>query len=366
MINQLKKFKNKKVLITGHTGFKGSWLAIWLIYLGAEVVGVSNNIPTKPSNFLILKLKKKLKHRILDIRNYDNFKKLVLKEKPDFIFHLAAQSLVKKSYIYPRDTFETNSLGILNLLEILNHKYYKKNSSVVIITSDKSYKNLELERGYKENDILGGHDPYSASKACAEILIQSYVKSFLNKKKNLNISIARAGNVIGGGDWSTNRLIPDCVRSISNNKKLMIRFPNSTRPWQHVLEALYGYMILALKQKTNKKINGEAFNFGPKNKNSISVIELIKIFKKNWATLSWQIVRSKKNEFESKLLKLNSNKAYNLLNWKCNLTINQTIYFVINWYRFFLNKNDMYEYSIYQIKKFESIVKRNFKKKKKN
>ena len=366
MIKILQNYKNKKVLITGHTGFKGSWLAIWLTYLGANVVGISNSIPTKPSNFLASNLKKKITHKILDIRDGNKLNKFINNQKPDFIFHLAAQSLVKKSYKFTRYTFETNSLGTLNLLEVLKSDNFKKKCSVVIITSDKSYKNFELNRGYKEDDILGGHDPYSSSKACAELIIQSYIKSFLDKKKNIKISVARAGNVIGGGDWADDRLIPDCVKAICNNNKLLIRFPKSTRPWQHVFEALYGYLILALKQNKIKKINGNAFNFGPNNKNSIPVIKLINIFKQNWNSLSWKIKEPKKKQFESRLLKLNSKKAYKILNWKCYLTTKQTIYFITSWYKFYLKdkKVDMYEFSVKQIQKFQNIIKKKTNKKK--
>ncbi len=363
MINLLSNFKGKKVIITGHTGFKGSWLTIWLLHLGAKIIGISNGIPTKPSNFESNQLKKKINHQNFDIKNKIKLQRLINIHKPDYIFHLAAQSLVKKSYAKPSLTFETNSFGTLTLLDVLKDYKTKKICSVVIITSDKSYKNLELNRGYKEDDLLGGHDPYSASKACAELIIQSYFNSFLIKNKNLKISVARAGNVIGGGDWSENRLIPDCIKSIKNKKKLLIRFPNSTRPWQHVFEAIYGYMLLALKQKKNKNINGNVFNFGPNNKSSITVIELVSKIKSKWDFLNWKILKIKKNEYESKLLKLNSTKAFKIIKWKCYLNANQTIDLVINWYKYFLDKKkiNMYKYSINQIKEFEKIVQKNNK-----
>ena len=229
MIELLKKFKGKKVIITGNTGFKGSWLTLWLINLGAEVTGISNKIPTKPSNFTINRLKNKINHITLDIRNKKKLSFVINDIKPDYIFHLAAQSLVKKSYLDPSETFETNSMGTLNLLETLKILKLKKKCSVVIITSDKSYKNLEIKRGYKESDILGGHDPYSASKACAELIIQSYINCYLKNNDKLFIAVARAGNVIGGGDWSKDRLIPDCVRSIQEKKnyKLDLRTPHA-------------------------------------------------------------------------------------------------------------------------------------------
>ena len=231
-------FKNKKILVIGHTGFKGSWLSLTLSSLNAKIYGISDTIPTKPSNFEILKIKKKLVQDIrCDIRDYKNLKKNIDKIKPEIIFHLAAQSLVKRSYDKPIETWTTNLIGTTNLLDVMRN--YKKKCILVLITSDKSYKNVEKKSGYVETDILGGFDPYSASKASAELSIQSYIKSFFSEKKSsLRIGVARAGNVIGGGDWSQDRLIPDCIKSWSKNKKVNIRNFNSTRPWQHVLEAV--------------------------------------------------------------------------------------------------------------------------------
>ncbi len=360
MIATLSKFKNKKIIITGHTGFKGSWLSIWLTYLGAKVIGVSDNVLTTPSNFRVNKIKNKIKHNFFDLRDTIKLTKLILKSKPDYIFHLAAQSLVKRSYENSKFTFETNALGTLNLLEALRSYNTKKKCSVVLVTSDKSYRNLELARGYREDDILGGYDPYSASKACAELIIQCYLKSFLNNKKNLKISVARAGNVIGGGDWSEDRLIPDCVKSIVRKKKLILRFPNSTRPWQHVLEALMGYMTLALNQNNNEKLSHNVFNFGPNNKSSITVLDLVRRIKSKWNKLDWKIFKNKKSVYESKLLKLNSSKALKLLKWKCYLNANQTLDMTIDWYKTYYNnkKQDMYSFSVNQIKQYENFVKK--------
>jgi len=291
--NFYKQFKNKKVLITGHTGFKGSWLTSWLVMLGAKVTGLSINIPTTPSHFKAIKLKNKINHKKVDIRNLKLLKKTFKKYQPDYVFHLAAQSLVKKSYYDPIYTWETNTIGTLNVLESLRE--IKKNCIAVLITSDKSYKNLEIKRGYKENDILGGKDPYSASKASAELAIQSHISSFFPlKKTKVLVGIARAGNVIGGGDWSENRLIPDCVKSWSKNKRVLIRNSQSTRPWQHILEAVRGYLLLALTLKKNKKLHGEAFNFGPENTKNYSVIFLIKLMKKYWKEISWKMPNKKK------------------------------------------------------------------------
>ena len=355
MKHNLKSFKNKKILITGHTGFKGSWLSLWLKNLGAEVMGVSSDIPTQPSHFKLANLDKKIKNKFIDITNLKKFKKVFLTFKPDYVFHLAAQSLVKKSYKEPELTFYTNAIGTLNVMECLRD--LKNNCIAIIITSDKSYKNLEIKRGYREEDILGGIDPYSASKASAELIIQSYFKSYLINKKNIRIGVARAGNVIGGGDWSENRLIPDCMKSWSKNKKVIIRSPNATRPWQHVLDALYGYIILSLNLKKNKKLNGHAFNFGPSLNNDYRVIDVLKLVKKLWNKAFWKIIKNKK-EHESNLLKLNSSKAKLILKWKCNLSFKETVQFATEWYRFFyLTKKNMYNFSIKQINLYSQKLK---------
>jgi len=357
--NFYKQFKNKKVLITGHTGFKGSWLTSWLVMLGAKVTGLSINIPTTPSHFKAIKLKNKINHKKMDIRNLKLLKKTFKKYQPDYVFHLAAQSLVKKSYYDPIYTWETNTIGTLNVLESLRE--IKKNCIAVLITSDKSYKNLEIKRGYKENDILGGKDPYSASKASAELAIQSHISSFFPlKKTKVLVGIARAGNVIGGGDWSENRLIPDCVKSWSKNKRVLIRNSQSTRPWQHILEAVRGYLLLALTLKKNKKLHGEAFNFGPENTKNYSVIFLIKLMKKYWKEISWKMPNKKKKSFyESNLLKLNSNKAKIKLKWKCILTFAETISMVANWYKSYYSKpKQIQKVSLNQINEYEKLLKK--------
>ena len=330
-----KIFKNKKVLITGHTGFKGSWLTFWLLQLNARICGVSKDIPTKPSLFEALSLKKNIIDKRLDIRDLAKLKKTINDFKPDFLFHLAAQPLVKKSYDDPVNTFTSNAIGTCNVLESV--KFLKKRCNVVIITSDKSYKNLEILRGYRETDLLGGFDPYSASKGCAEFIIQSYVKSFYKNKKNLRLGVARSGNVIGGGDWSDYRVIPDCLKSWSKNKTVTIRSPNSTRPWQHVLEVLKGYLILAKNLKNNKNNHGEVFNFGPKNFQNKRVIDVLKEMYEFLPNFKWNINTNKKFR-ESKLLKLNSTKAKKKLNWTNKLSFNETIKMTAEWYRMYYKK----------------------------
>ena len=353
------KFRNKNVIVTGHTGFKGSWLSCWLVLLGAKVIGLSINIPSNPSHFNAINLKKKIIHQKIDIRNLKVLKKTFKKYQPDYVFHLAAQSLVRRSYSDPVFTWETNTIGTLNVLESL--KVLKKNCAAVLITSDKSYKNLEIKRGYKEDDILGGKDPYSASKASAELAIQSHISSFFPlKKTKVIIGVARAGNVIGGGDWSENRLIPDCVKSWSKNKKALIRNPKSTRPWQHVLEAVSGYLLLALKLKKNKKLHGEVFNFGPNNTKNYNVIFLVNLIQKFWKETSYKVLNRRKQSFhESNLLKLNSSKAKKKLKWKCILSFTETISMVAHWYKnYYFRTKKMFEVSSDQIQKYEKLLKK--------
>ena len=352
MIKLKSYFNKKKILITGHTGFKGAWLTVYLLSLGGKIMGISKDVPTSPSLFHSLDLKKKITHRKADIRNLEKLKNLFLTFNPDFVFHLAAQALVKESYLNPIETFKSNIFGTLSVLESL--RVLKNKCSAVLITSDKSYKNLEIKRGYKENDLLGGIDPYSSSKASAELLIQTYINSFLDSKKNISLAVARAGNVIGGGDWSSDRLIPDCVKSWSKNKKVSLRNPNSTRPWQHVLEALSGYLILAIHLSKSKKLDGEAFNFGPSNLNNYSVLDVVKKMKNYWKNVSWKTEKKNNFHYESNLLKLNSNKAKKKLNWKSILTIRETINLVTTWYKIFYDKKfNIYNLSVKQIKFYE-------------
>ena len=347
--NLVKIFRNKKVLITGHTGFKGSWLSLWLNISGAKVYGISNNYKSTETNIKNFRLKKNVKNFNIDIRNFVKLNKIITKIKPDFIFHFAAQSLVGNSFKNPVYNFETNFNGTLNLLEVLRLSKFKCIS--IIITSDKSYKNLEIKRGYAENDILGGDDPYSASKASAELVINSYFKSFLKNKKNLRIAICRAGNVIGGGDWSNDRLIPDIMRSIFNNKKVKLRNRSSTRPWQHVLDVLNGYLILASKLKKNNTLNGQSFNFGPPIKSNYTVLAIVREMKKNWNLLEW--VFSNRTYHESTLLKLNSSKSLKYLNWKNKLDFKELIRLVTDWYKCLYENKNIYDFSIEQIRNFE-------------
>ena len=347
-------YKGKKVLVTGHTGFKGSWLSTWLLRLGADVCGFSVNIPTKPSNFEILGLKKRIRHIEGDIRNRSQLLQAVKEFQPDIIFHLAAQSLVRRSYNDPAITFETNVLGTMNVLECIRQS--PSCQVGVIITSDKCYRNMEWIWGYRENDVLGGEDPYSASKGCAELIIYSYISSFF--KDNPRVASARAGNVVGGGDWADNRIIPDAVRAWSEGKAVVIRSPNATRPWQHVLEPLSGYLWLGCKLwEENKDAVGQAFNFGPGSSVNQSVLQLLGMMAKYWPNANWKINRIERNkQRESTLLKLCCDKALSLLNWEVVLSFEETAAMTARWYRTYYDegKEPMFHLTNRQIEEYSS------------
>jgi CDP-glucose 4,6-dehydratase len=352
------QFKNKKVLITGHTGFKGSWLVAWLNLLGAEVLALSKDIPTKPAHYDLIK--KLLKNDIrLDITNYSKISKAIIDYKPDFLFHLAAQPIVLTSYNNPLLTFQSNTVGTLNVLESLRKSNH--NCAAVIITSDKCYENLDKNIKYKEIDRMGGKDPYSASKGSAEIIIRSYCESFFKTSgSNIRLASARAGNVIGGGDWADHRIVPDCIKSWANNKEVVIRNSMSTRPWQHVLEPLSGYLTLALKLRENKKINGESFNFGPSSNKEYSVGNLVSKLSKEWPNSNWDDTNSKnKKLYEASLLSLNCDKASKLLNWKSVLDFPKTAKWTAQWYYKYYNcsKQSAIELTINQIQEYSKLSK---------
>lgn len=352
-------YKNKKVIVTGHTGFKGSWLTTWLIKNGAKVVGISKDIPTNPSMFVELKLKNKIKHYIEDIRNLSKMKKIILTEKPVFLFHLAAQPIVSKSYLDPIESISTNVLGTTNILESL--RILNNRCVAIIITSDKAYDNIEQVWGYKEEDKIGGKDIYSGSKGAAELIIKSYFYSFLKHKNcKIKLGIARAGNVIGGGDWGKDRIITDCVKAWSRNQHLKLRSPRSTRPWQHVLEPLSGYLSLGAELYNNKNLHGEAFNFGPKTDQNYTVIDLFNRLCRYWNNKTIYKIENKNNFHEAKLLKLNCDKAFHLLSWYANLDFENTIRFTGQWYyNFYKSKKKMLDMTMEQINEYEVIAKKN-------
>ena len=352
-------FKNKKILITGNTGFKGSWLSAWLIQLGAEVYGISNDIPTKPSMFEGLKLKDKIVHFELDIREYSAVKKVISTVKPDFIFHMAAQPIVVKSYENPVETISTNVMGTTNILEALREINLK--CTAIIITSDKCYENVEWIWGYKETDYLGGKDIYSGSKGAAEIIFKSYYHSFFKdpKKSNVRVASVRAGNVIGGGDWADYRIVPDCIRAWVNNESVEIRNPNATRPWQHVLEPLSGYLNLANELEKNIHFNGESFNFGPNSESSKTVKNLLDDLSSYWNLEHTPSIHPDEitRFHEAGLLKLNCDKSLFHLKWVPTLDYSKLIEFTSKWYYdFYTQKENMLELTFNQISEYEKIA----------
>tara|TARA_Y100001968_G_scaffold280565_1_gene277206 strand:+ start:74137 stop:75204 length:1068 start_codon:yes stop_codon:yes gene_type:complete len=333
-------FRNKNVVITGHTGFKGGWLARWLKLLGANVYGYSLP-PTNKGYLCNLLPRDTFKKNILDdICNYKSIFNFINEIRPEFIFHLAAQPLVFESYSDPFQTFKSNSFGVLNILECIRKIDFKTTS--VIITSDKCYRNVEWVYGYRENDLLGGEDPYSSSKAVAEQIFSSYQSSFFCKDPCKKVSTARAGNVIGGGDWAPNRIVPDCIRAWNKSSKVLIRSASSTRPWQHVLEPLGGYLLLAMKMSKSNAGIGESFNFGPSSDTNLTVIDVVKKLSNSWDdTSSYEIINDNSNKKESKLLKLSCDKANIYLGWKPRISVEEAIEMTASWYWSYYNDPSM-------------------------
>ena len=335
-------YNDKKIIVTGHTGFKGAWLSLWLKMMGADVYGISNSIPTNPSLFKVATIESKITSYMEDIRNLKAMKNIFNDVKPDFVFHLAAQPIVRTAYENPIDCMTTNVIGTANTLEAL--RFLNNECVAVMITSDKCYDNVEWIWGYKETDALGGKDPYSASKGAAELMIKTYYHSYFTKKTNIKISSVRAGNVIGGGDWAASRIVPDCFRAWDKKEKVVIRSPYATRPWQHVLEPLSGYLrtaeLLAIPEK--QSINGEAFNFGPPADQNYTVLDLIEQLAEGWNPNDKDILQVEPSNFhEAGLLKLNIDKALYFLEWKPTLNFLETADFTSQWYKeFYQNKTE--------------------------
>jgi CDP-glucose 4,6-dehydratase len=325
-------YRGRRVLLTGHTGFKGSWLALWLQALGAEIIGLSLAPKSTPSHWGLLSLDIE-DHRI-DIRDKDAVAKVIQKSAPELIFHLAAQPLVSRSYKDPLETWSTNVIGTANVLEACRKQ--PSVGAIVVVTTDKCYENREWEWGYRENDRLGGHDPYSASKASAELVVASYRSAFFSHLGTPLIASARAGNVIGGGDWSEGRLIPDLMRAISTGTTLEVRYPNATRPWQHVLEALSGYLCLGQKLIEGRKEFSQAWNFGPGVEGNRTVVEVLSVLsrlKALWPALNWKVVETSNNYHESSLLHLDSAKARQRLDWQPVWSFDEGLQATAKWYR---------------------------------
>lgn len=346
-------FRGKRILITGNTGFKGVWLTILLQELGAEVTGISRPQDNEDSFFARIGLESRIKQYYFDIENYAKLEETVKAQRPDIIFHLAAQSITFDAYRNPLETFRVNGIGTANILEALRH--YTGKCLAILITSDKCYRNNEWPWGYRENDTLAGLDPYSASKSVAEIIVNSYNHSFFKDDDRIKLSTCRAGNVIGGGDWNPYRIVPDCIRAWQEGQPLEIRHPEAIRPWNYVLDVLYGYMKVACELE-NGDISGESFNFGPLPQNEISVLELVKRLWKSWPDKSFEpytILDQNNNFFEHRYLKLNSDKAMQMLKWNPKVDIDDAMDLIAKYYASYLDCDvDAYALSVKYVKQF--------------
>jgi len=343
-------WKNRRVLITGHTGFKGSWLSLWLQQLGARVAGIALDPPTDPSLYYAARVNEGMTSHIADIRDLDKLAGIMRQEKPEIVIHMAAQSLVRDSYDDPVRTYSTNVMGSVNVLEAVRYSTTVK--AVLNITSDKCYENREWVWGYRENEPMGGLDPYSNSKGCAELVTSAYRRSFL-EKNNVALATARAGNVIGGGDWAKDRIIPDAIRAFTGNKPLVIRNPVAVRPWQHVMEPLSGYLILCQKLYEQPDQYSEAWNFGPRNEDSQPVSVLADEMVTRWgAGASW-VLDDDSHPHEARYLKLDCSKASARLAWKPVWGLKNTLKETISWYKAWHEGQDMHETTARQITTYE-------------
>jgi CDP-glucose 4,6-dehydratase len=356
-MGRLDVLSGARVLVTGHTGFKGSWLTLWLRQLGAEVWGLAKDIPSSPSHFEVASLHNLVNSQMADVRDAKTVRSTIESVQPDFVFHLAAQSLVRSSYAYPLETWLTNTVGTLHLLDALRD--LRKPCVAIMITSDKCYDNVEWIWGYRETDALGGPDPYSASKGAAELAIRSYVRSFFPKNGHVRLGIGRAGNVIGGGDWAEDRIVPDCVRAWSKGDSVSLRNPVATRPWQHVLEPLSGYLNLALALHEDSRFHGEPFNFGPPANQNHAVKELVSAMSPHWDKVRWKVLSGFEGPHESGLLKLNCDKALHHLGWTALWDFETTVRETVLWYRHFYERGHapMAAYSLHQIESYVSAAR---------
>ena len=341
-------WKGKRVFLTGHTGFKGSWLSLWLCSLGAEVRGYALNPPTSPSLFNEAKIDTIIDSQIADIRDQDTLHESMTGFNPDILIHMAAQPLVRYSYDAPIETYEVNVIGTAKVLEVARSCPNLK--AIVNITTDKCYENDGRAEGYKENDPMGGYDPYSSSKGCAELVASSYRRSFL-QDQGIGIASVRAGNVIGGGDWADDRLIPDILRSFEKNKPVVIRNPKATRPWQHVLEPLSGYLILAQNLYKDQKKYAEGWNFGPNEKDVQPVDWILDKMISKWPNSSWELDNNS-NPHEAGFLKLDISKAKSKLGWSPVWELSQTLEKIVSWHQAWLNKEDMQATCLTEIEEY--------------
>ena len=338
LVKTVSSLRGKRILLTGHTGFKGSWLALWLIEAGAVVYGYA------------LGLRDRLHHEDGDIRDHDKLCSFFMRAQPEYVFHLAAQALVRRSYQFPKETFDSNISGSVNVLECVRETPSVK--ALVYVTSDKCYRNKEWIWGYRENDELGGHDPYSASKAAAELVFSAYGSSFFRSRADFGYATVRAGNVIGGGDWSEDRIVPDCIQALHNEKTIILRKPHATRPWQHVLEPLGGYLTLAVALVKAPNLFSGAWNFGPGGSAVRSVKDLTTSIVDCWGSGKIEVQNSENDPHEAGLLHLNCDKANHLLGWWPRWSFDRTVVEVVYWYRAVFAGKSVSQTSCDQIKRY--------------
>ena len=343
-------WKGKKVYLTGHTGFKGSWLSLWLQNMGALVKGYSLDVNTKPALFTKANVAVEMESEIGDIRNLEQLTKSMVSFSPDILIHMAAQPLVRLSYLEPVDTYTTNVIGTVNVLEAARKCQNLK--AIVSVTTDKCYENKEWEWGYRENESMGGHDPYSSSKGCAELVTSAYRRSFFSSEDTASLASARAGNVIGGGDWAEDRLIPDILKAFEKSTPVVIRNPLSTRPWQHVLEPLSGYLVLAQELFLNGDNFAESWNFGPKDEDCKPVSWILDEMVKNWGNSASWVIDINNNPHEAGFLKLDCSKAGNRLKWQPNWNLEETLEMIVNWHQNYLKGINMNKECLKEINKY--------------
>lgn len=361
MTNMNEFYKNRKVLITGHTGFKGSWLCLLLLHFGADVTGYSLDAPSNPSLFEMCNLENKIRHYKGDVRDLEGLKRVFETEKPEIVIHMAAQPIVRESYVNPVYTYDVNVMGTVNVLESVRLTETVK--SVVNVTTDKVYLNRELNLPFKEDEMLCGYDPYSNSKSCSELVTYSYKQSFfggesgvMDSGRTIAVSTCRAGNVIGGGDFAKDRIIPDCVRALEEGKNIVVRNPYSTRPYQHVLEPLYVYLKLAMEQYADNSYAG-AYNVGPDDSDCISTGDMVTLFCNKWNAnpihnkIDW-MNQHDGGPHEASFLKLDSSKTKERLNWKPRLTVNEALDYIIEWTDLYLSEKDVIDVTQNQIERF--------------
>jgi CDP-glucose 4,6-dehydratase len=350
LVKALQALGGKRILITGHTGFKGSWLTEWLLKYGADVAGISLAPEVVPSHFEQLRISNRIDHHIIDVRNFEDLSSVFSSFKPQVVFHLAAQALVRKSYKEPKETFDVNVGGGINVLECVRQT--PEVEALVFVTSDKCYINKELTRGYTENDELGGIDPYSASKAAAELAFSTYNLAYFIDRPDFAAASARAGNVVGGGDWSEDRIVPDCMRALTNGTPISLRRPDATRPWQHVLEPLSGYVTLAHKLLTKPSVATGSWNFGPSESSVHSVIDVVSECIRNWGT-NVPIESHQSSVHEAGLLQLNCEKARKLLDWEPRWDFHRTLEVTTQWYKRVSSGEAVQEVTAEQIELYE-------------